>query len=156
MPFFVVIIRAPLAPALPYRVAAEAPLSTVIDSISSGLILDAPSEPCTEPKSLPAALYVGLLIGTPSTTISALLLPWIERLPRNTILAPLPGPPEPCAIIALAILPCNELIRLLGSRTPVSSDVFTDCVAYTSDFACRDIPNAVTTTSFNEDWLRPS
>ena len=42
---------------------------------------------------------------TPSTTIRALFDCWMERFPRKTILAPLPGPPDPCVMTALATLP---------------------------------------------------
>src|SRR5215213_10734906 len=98
-PDFVVIIIAPPAARLPYKAVAPGPFNTVMLSISSGLI-----SVTEEPKStgLSAARWalkpvpvMRLLIGIPSTMISAWLLSrFRDDSPRNVILDE-PIGPEP-------------------------------------------------------------
>ena len=95
-PFLVVIIITPLAAREPKIAVDEASFSTVILSISSGLIeLKILREPPTPPS----------FIGTPSITISGLEVKDKEPLPRIRIVCPSPGAPLAEVICTPAILP---------------------------------------------------
>src|SRR5690606_5045422 len=118
-PFFVVIITTPFAPREPYRAIVAASLSTVIDSTSSGLILDIPP-----------------VYSTPSTMMSALLLDEYEPIPLTRIPGEEPGLPEGAVVWTPGPEPCKatnglEIGRLSRSfadmvtAEPVKSDFFT-------------------------------
>src|SRR5213075_3150699 len=93
----VVIIITPSFALDPYKAAAAPPFSTVILSISSGLMLDKPSPPSavTPPPLTPAdaaSLKLVLSTGTPLITINGLFVPLMDDCPRIRILEVLPGP----------------------------------------------------------------
>ena len=148
LPFLVVIIITPLAARLPYSADAAGPFNTFIDSMSSGLMLLAPSLPLVAPKSLVAWPCTVLSTGTPSITKRALLLPPIERFPRIITRVAEPGPDAPCVMTIPATLP-ESVFTKLASRTSVRALPSIFWVEYVSDLADLSIPNAVTTTSLS-------
>src|SRR5690606_38458523 len=92
------IMMAPSLALNPYNAAAAAPLRTVIDSMSSGLILWRPSprsvlaSPALPPPAPLDAPWIALLMGTPLTMISGELLPPKDDWPRSRIFADPPAP----------------------------------------------------------------
>ena len=91
-PVLVVIMTTPPAAREPYKELDTASFDTFTEAMSVGLMSD----------NLP-------LKGTPSTTISALLLAEIEPIPRNTILASCPGWPEELTTCKPATAPSSAL-----------------------------------------------
>ena len=88
-----------------------------------------------------------MLIGIPSTTISASELPPIELLPRIVTLDPDPKDPDE-EICKPATLPVRELARLL-SLIVLRLSPATSVTEYPKDFFSLEIPSAVITTSSN-------
>lgn len=82
-PALVVITITPFLPAVPYKVAAASPLSTLTLAMLFGSKSKNLLEPTLPSKALPCA-FVSLLKGTPSTTNNAWLLPLIEEYPLIT------------------------------------------------------------------------
>ncbi|MNR03506.1 hypothetical protein D3C85_1194010 [compost metagenome] len=126
-PFLVVIITTPFAASLPYKAAADGPLNTEIDSISSGLMFEIPSPVCPMPvnKSLGWVL-VNEGMGIPSTTYNALLFPEIDFVPRITTLALPPTPEELALMVTPATLP-TKLFTKLASFTLLTSSPLISC-----------------------------
>ena len=124
LPFVLVVIM--ITPSLardPYSAAAVAPFSTVICSISSGLILLNPSPPsellnprlptdASEPLLLGFMLKLVLSIGTPLITMSGLFCPENDDCPRILILLVPAGPVPSPEICTPAILPCRAFMKL--------------------------------------------
>ena len=122
--------------------------------MSSGLIIERASPPSEAPTAsiepLPTSPRVLLLIGTPSTTISGVLLPMIDLLPRRRILEAPPAPPADGVMVTPDTLPSRELATL-GSCTRLRSEALTCCVEYVREVSLRLIPMAVTTTSLSTE-----
>ena len=149
LPFLVLIRITPLAALLPYNAAADGPLSTEIDSISSGLKSAIPSVPALPSPMIPLSEPMLLLNnGIPSTTYNALLLPSSDLAPRITTRVEPPTPLPLLLIVTPAILPLSEFTKL-ASLTRVNSSLFTCCTLYDRAFSARLIPRAVTTTSLS-------
>src|SRR3954469_2010390 len=116
LPRFVVMMIAPFAASIPYSPAASGPLSTVMDSMSSGLmsaarlvkstprLLNAVEEPGRSDGSADV-FSVLLSIGRPSTTISGWLLLLIELTPRIVMDDDAPGTPDELVTSTPAIRP---------------------------------------------------
>ena len=134
----------PLLALRPYNAAAFGPLRTVIDSMSSGLILATPFGKSRPPPD-PAFPADELSKGTPSTINNAWLFPVIEELPLNTTLEEDPTAPELFVTCTPAILPLKAFTKLL-SLASVSASPFTLCAAYPIAFSDFLIPKAVTIT----------
>src|SRR5690606_35622626 len=152
VPLFLVLIMITPSLALdPYKAEAAAPFNTVIDTISSGLIVLKPS-PLSEVRLLPLsdvsplAPKLVLSIGTPLTTIKGELCPPKEDCPRIRILLVPAGPDPKEVILTPANLPCKAFIKL-EERLTVISSVSTVAVAYPNVLASLFIPRAVIITS---------
>src|SRR5690606_3424031 len=100
-PDFVVIMITPSFARNPYNAAAAAPFKTVIEAISSGLIL------CKPPPSsdLACPVSVVLLMGIPLTTMRGELSPPNDDCPRIRILDEPPGPLAGGEMLTPASLP---------------------------------------------------
>src|SRR6186997_1293063 len=92
-PFFVVIMMTPLAALDPYNAVPEAPLRTVTDSMSSGL-MSLTLLPKSKPPFKSSVPTTPLLTGTPSTTNRGWFEPLNEEKPRMMIREEAPGDPE--------------------------------------------------------------
>ena len=98
-PFLVVMMITPFDALEPYRAVAEASLSTLIDSMSLGLmVFNRFAEPAMP---LPST-------GTPSITINGSLLAFNEAPPLILIRLPPPAEPPPLVTCNPATLPCNN------------------------------------------------
>ena len=86
-----------------------------------------------------------LLIGTPSTTNSGLLLEK-EASPRMLMRDEDPTPVAPCVMVTPASLP-ERLSRKFTDFTSSISFAFMVCTVYPSSLVLRFTPRAVTTTS---------
>ena len=153
-PFLVVIITTPSLAREPYKADAVAPFSTVIDSMSSGLIEENPSPPselltCPDlAPNPPPNPKVVLSIGTPFTIISGWFTLLKEDWPRILILVDPPGPVPMVEIFTPESFPCNVLIGF-GVRFVATASAFTVAVAKPKRLASFLIPSAVTTTSLS-------
>ena len=116
---------APFAASDPYNAAAAAPVSTDIDSISSGFMSAIGSEVPCDPNSILPSL-VAANIGTPSITYKALDDCIIDFVPRITTFEAPPTPEEEALMVTPATFPFNEFTKL-GSLLVVSSSAFTSC-----------------------------
>src|SRR5690606_33203768 len=123
-PFLVVIITTPLAAWLPYKAAAEGPLSTEMDSMSSGLRLEMPSPVCPAPENTSlGCMEDNEGKGIPSTTYSALLAlaaALNDLVPRNITRVLPPMPEALLLMVTPATLPARLLMKL-ASFTVVTS-----------------------------------
>ena len=88
-----------------------------------------------------------LLIGTPSTTNSGLLLEKDDS-PRMLIRDEDPTPVAPCVMVTPASLP-ERLSRKFTDLTSSIASEFMVCTVYPSSRVLRFTPSAVTTISFN-------
>ena len=119
-------------------------------SMSSGLISPMPSPPSLPPQPPATSVVAQLLLtkGMPFNTYSGWLLPVILVMPRiTTLLAPF-GPVATPLTFTPAILP-SKLFTKLFSRASVIVPPLTSVTEQPIALFSFEIPNAVTTTSFN-------
>ncbi len=108
-----------------------APFSTVMLSMSSGLMLlrpSPPSEVLPPPRTpMEPSVVLGLVpklvlsIGTPFTTMSGEFWPENDDWPRIRILDVPPGPVPRLVMFTPAILPCSVLMKFGVRLTVISS-----------------------------------
>ena len=150
-PFLVVIIITPLAAREPKIAVDEASFSTVILSISSGLM---------ELKILRDPPIPPSFIGTPSTTIRGLEVKDNEPLPRTRMVWPSPGAPPEEDICTPAILPWISWSAFTAGALLKSLSVtkFTEPVKsffFTAPYPITTTSPSCSTSSCREIFIAP-
>ena len=158
-PRLVKIWMTPAAASVPYSVAAAAPFTISIRSISSGLMslsgLELEFAPrCVVPVKMPLRGYSSLRVRTPSMKMSGWLVSDTEVVPRRRMADPLPALPTPPPTVTPAKRPESKLDTLVG--TSGTSAIFTWPMELPTSRFRADPPVPVMTTSSSDSALTVS